>query len=273
MTVAFMGLFGPHGAMPQHYTSLVIDRSRPRHKDFSLRDFLDLFNHRTISLFYRAWEKYRFACGYERSHTEHGVPRDLFTFSLFSLVGLGTDGLGGRMAVDDEAIVFYGGHYAHWPRPAVSLELLLADYFDLPLEVIQFRGQWLRLSPEQRSCFPSRSSPTGRNRSLGVDVVIGARVWSVQSKFRVRVGPLTYRQFEDFMPTGLGLKRLCQLARLYAGQEFDFDVQAVLLAKEVPWCKLAGTPAGARRLGWNSWVRAKDFRRDVDDAVFVLKSV
>ncbi len=272
--VSFFGLFGPNGALPSHYTSLIIDRCRARNKDYSLRDFLDLFNHRSISLFYRAWEKYRFPYGYERSRSDDlNREIDLFTFGLLSLVGLSTDGLGGRMAVDDEAILYYGGHYAHYPRPAVSLELILADYFQQRVEIFQFRGQWLRLNLDQRSSLPTRAAPKGTNCALGVSVVVGARVWSVQSKFRVRIGPLNFAQFQDFMPTRQGLKRLCQLTRLYVGQEFDFDVQVVLKGQEVPWCKLAGRPAAARRLGWNTWVRCKDFDRDVDDAVFTLKSV
>ena len=73
MEVNFLGLVGPSGVMPQHYNELVIQRLR-RYKDSALRDFLDLFHHRTISLFYRAWEKYRFPVVYER-HARSGRPR------------------------------------------------------------------------------------------------------------------------------------------------------------------------------------------------------
>jgi len=58
LVTAFMGLVGPAGVLPRHYTTLLIERIRE--KDFALRDFLDPFHHRIVSLFYRAWEKYRF---------------------------------------------------------------------------------------------------------------------------------------------------------------------------------------------------------------------
>jgi len=85
LTVNFMGLIGPEGVLPNPYTSLIIERQREG--DNTLRDFLDIFNHRMISLFYRAWRKYRFDVASERNE------RDRFSRQLLSLLGLGTDGL------------------------------------------------------------------------------------------------------------------------------------------------------------------------------------
>ncbi len=270
MIVAFMGLTGPNGALPQHYTSLLIERIRE--KDFSLRDFLDLFNHRTVSLFYRAWEKYRFAVAYERAKLSDADGReDLFTRCLYCLVGLGTGGLRARMAVDDEALLFYAGHFARYPRSAVALERMLSDYFELRVEVQQFQGQWLYLSRLDQSALAGAEFPQGLNSQLGTSVVIGERVWEVESKFRVRLGPLQYRQFRQFFPTGDALLPLCQLARTYAGPQFDFDVQPVLDRAEVPWCVLGGDGADAARLGWNTWIRSGPFDHDVDDALFSLE--
>jgi type VI secretion system protein ImpH len=270
MTMAAIGLTGPGGVLPRHYTSLLI--ARIRNKDFALRDFLDLFNHRTISLFYRAWEKYRFAFCYERTmRSGDSGDEDLFTHLLYCLVGMGTEGLRDRLGFDDEAFLYYAGHFAHQPRSAVSLERIVGDYFELPSRVRQFQGQWLYLDPLDLSVMPDASRPDGRNNRLGSNLVIGARVWNVTSKFRVRLGPLSYAQFRRFIPSGDALGPVSQLVRQYVGGEFDFDVQPVLRGKEVPWCRLGGDPADAARLGWNTWVRSGPFDRDVDDAVFSLE--
>jgi type VI secretion system protein ImpH len=57
MTVNVLGLAGALGPLPPHVTELLLERAA--HKDGGLRDFLDLFNHRLVSIFYRARKKYR----------------------------------------------------------------------------------------------------------------------------------------------------------------------------------------------------------------------
>jgi type VI secretion system protein ImpH len=270
MVVTFLGLTGAAGALPYHYTALLLRRVRL--KDQALRDFLDLFHHRLLSLFYRAWEKYRLPFAYERSRFD-GNAEDAVSQGLYCLVGLGTGGLRRRLAFDDEAFLYYAGHFAHAPRSAVALEGVLEDYFAMPVRVEQAHGQWLALGREDQALMPSEALPQGQNNQLGLDVVIGERVWDIQSKFRVRVGPLSYRQFRALMPNGDGLRPLCQLARTYAGAEFDFDVQAVLAPAEAPWCRLSSEADGEAYLGWNTWVRCEAFTDVVEDAVFSLKNV
>src|SRR5262249_26047705 len=141
MIVRHMGLTGPMGTLPRVYTALVLERLRQR--DRTLADFLDLFNHRLVSLFYRAWAKYR---PHLRVTEDR---RDTLSTYLFSFFGLGTHGLRRRIAVDDRALLFYTGLLAQRPRSAVGLCALLGDYFgDVPVRVDQFVGQWLHLDPE-----------------------------------------------------------------------------------------------------------------------------
>ncbi len=273
MFVTFVGLFGPSGVLPQHYTSHIIERLKE--KDHALADFLDLFNHRVTSLFYRAWEKYRFPVGFERfrlapQHDEHD---DLFTACLYSLVGLGTGGLRDRQQFDDETLLYYGGHFAHSPRNAVSLEAIVADYFGLDVEVRQFQGQWLMLATHDQSALPSAMQSRGLNCELGKNVIAGERVWDVQSKFRQRVGPVGYREFCRLMPSGDMLRPLCQLTRTYVGPQFDFDVQPILRAAEVPWCQLGGDDEAPARLGWNTWIRSGEMPSDAEDVIFRLEDV
>jgi type VI secretion system protein ImpH len=260
MTIAFMGLTGPLGVLPRHYTELLIERTR--RKDHTLRDFLDLFNHRLISLFYRAWEKYRFPIGYERAVAQqHGY--DDFSLNIFDLIGMGTKGMRGRLEVGDEVLLFYAGLLGQRPHSASALTGILHDFFAIPVEVRQFIGQWLHLSKENRTSLGGEV-----NNTLGVNAIAGSRVWDQQARFRLCLGPLTFREFNWFVPASPTFRLLVQFARYIAGQEFDFDVQLILKAEEVPKSQLGATGERAPRLGWTTWLKTKEFTHDAQDAVF-----
>lgn len=259
MTVAFMGLVGLMGVLPRHYTEMIIERLRQR--DYTLRDFLDLFNHRLISLFYRAWEKYRFPVTYERASISRDR-YDPFSLYLFDLIGMGTGGMRERLKVDSEALLYYAGLLGQQPHSANALESLLGDYFEAPVKVEQFVGQWLPLSASQRSRLSSRDGSCG---SIG-GAILGSRFWDQQAKFRLRIGPVSLAQLKKLFPVNSSFAELVQLARLWVGQELDFDVQIVLKAAEVPACRLGKPGDEALRLGWSSWLKTKEFQRDAEDA-------
>src|SRR5208282_3915063 len=140
------------------------------------------------------------------------------------------------------------------PNP-VSLRGMLQELLKAKVLVKQFFGQWLQLSPdEQTRMLLGGEVPTLRVQ-LGRGAVAGERVWDVQSKFRIRIGPINYAFFCRMLPSADRLLSLCQFVRTYVGPEFDFDVQLVLRGPEAPWCALDGNA----RLGWNTWVRAHAF--------------
>jgi len=265
MTVSFLGLTGPVGALPQHYTQTIMDRLRL--KDYALRDFLDLFNHRTISLFYRAWEKHRVPPLLERAKAEQ--QEDSFTRALFCMVGLGRPALRNRLEVADETFLYYAGIFSHYPRNALSLERMLAEFLQLPVVVQQFQGEWLDLEPQEQTAFPGEASPEGLNCQLGITAIAGERVWSIESRFRLRLGPMNYREFCSFFPKGRRLTQLGQLVRTYAGPELDFDVQLILQRHEVPFCQLKAGKSEGPRLGWNTWACSQAPSTDAEQAVFV----
>lgn len=266
MTVGFMGLTGPSGVLPPHYTETLIRETRA--KNTALRDFFDLFNHRIISLFLRAWEKYRLPQVYERTGREQEDP---VTASLFAALGFGEASLRNRLAFDDQLLLHYGGHLSHSPPSAVALEALLSDFFDRKVEIDQFQGRWLSLAADECTSLPANPVLDPGFCQLGVDAVVGSRVWDVQSSFRIRMGPLSYQQFVAFMPEGNELLKLAQMTRLFVGADKSFDVQLTLRGDQVPPLQLGAAQDGpGARLGWNTWLNQSDARGDVSDAVFSL---
>lgn len=250
--VNFMGMVGMMGGMPTHYSELIIDRAR--YGDTTLWNFLDLFTHRTISLFFRAWEKYRFPVNYERG-------KDDFTEYLFDIAGLGTHGLRGRLDLDDESLLPYGGLIVQKPHSESAVRNMISDYFGVPAEIRQFSGQWLALDEESITTLGTANS------SLGVNTVVGTRVWDDQSKFRLKLGPLKFKEFQGFLPNGTAYQPIKAILRFMVGQDLDFDIQLKLKAKEVPSTILTTRAKRRPMLGWTSFLKTKPFKQDDEQVI------
>jgi type VI secretion system protein ImpH len=252
MFVNFMGMVGVSGVMPIHYTELIMERIR--YRDTAMWTFLDIFTHRSVSMFFRAWEKYRFPIGYERG-------QDDFTAFLFDIVGLGTKGLHGQMDLNDESLLPYGGLIAQKPHSATALGNILSDYFRVKAKILQFFGQWLDLDSA------SITKLGQANSGLGTTAIIGSRVWEQQSKFRIVLGALTFNEFQAFLPSGTAYKPMKSIVRFMNGLEFDFDVQLILQAKQVPSTILTTRAKRRPMLGWTAFLKTKPFTEDDDQVI------
>jgi type VI secretion system protein ImpH len=260
MTVAFMSLTGIKGILPAYYTDLVIEQEM--RGDDSLASFLDVFNHRLVSLFYRAWEKHHFIAGYEQA-LRRGT-EDSFTAYLFALIGMGTGGLRDRLEVPDQALLRYAGLIGQRPHSASALAGLLRDYFEVPVEVDQFCGRWHALADQELSYLDSETV----HNQLGVGAIAGDEVWSQGAVFRVRIGPLPFHQFREFLPDGEAFRKAVDLIRYFADRALEFEIQPVLMSSQVPCLRLTDELPESPRLGWLGWLKTEDFRDDAGDAVF-----
>ena len=252
MIVNFMGMAGVSGVLPQPYTDLMLDRIR--HRDTAMWAFLDIFTHRSVSMFYRAWRKYRFPIGYERGN-------DDFTAYLFDLIGLGTNGLRGRMSLPDESLLPYAGLIAQKPHSCNAVENVLSDYFSSKAKVRQFHGQWLDLEPSDYTRLGEKNSV------LGESAIAGTRVWEQQSKFRVRLGPLDFQKFQAFLPTGSAYEPLRSIVKFLIGFEFDYDVQLLLKKQQVPSSILTTRAQRRPMLGWTTFLKTRPFTADDEQVV------
>jgi type VI secretion system protein ImpH len=258
MKVNFMGLTGPNGVLPYCYSELILERLRS--KDSTLAAFFDLFNHRMISFFYRAWEKYRFPATFYRGD-------DTFTHHLLDLVGLGTPGLQNRQSMPDTALLHYAALFGAHARSAEALEVILAGYFEVPTEVEQFAGAWYRLNPSSQCSMDNEDS---ESEQLGTGVVVGDEIWDQQSRVRVCLGPLSLEQYSSFLPGGSAHEPLKALVRFFSNDEFDFEVKLILQRENVPRCEVGGENAAAPRLGWISWLKSTPLEHNPGDTILNL---
>jgi type VI secretion system protein ImpH len=260
MTVAFFGLTGTQGVLPFYYTDRMIAGEAA--KDDTLAAFFDLFNHRLVSLFYRAWEKHRPPVLYELAASRDKLP-DTFTLSLFDLIGMGTKGLRGRMGIRDESLLLYAGLLAQRPHSASALRGILRDYFAVPVEIDQCLGSWYTLEEDDRCCL----SVQHEQSRLGEGAILGDEVWDQQARFRIRVGPVDLNRFVQFLPNSRGMGTFVEMTRYIVGTGMIFDVQVFLRAAEVPYCRLDDEGFDAPRLGWMGWLKTDEFVSDAGEAV------
>lgn len=245
-----LGLFGPNGALPIHLTDWARDRER-NHGDSAFVRFLDVFHHRMLSLFYRAWAQAQAAVSVDRPR------QDFFGRRLAALCGLGAPSLRERDAVPDSVKLAHAGVFGRQVRNAECLQVVLADYFGVSVRIEEFVGHWLPIAPEQRSRLGVRG---GFNR-LGEDAVLGERTWHAQSRFRVVIGPLSFQDYERFLPRGRSARALHDLVKLYVGLEHSWEVKLVLKKEEVPLAWLGNSVW----VGWSSWLGARLTDRDAAD--------
>ncbi len=259
MMVNFMGLTGPSGVLPYAYSELMLERIRA--KDRGLAAFFDLFNHRAVSLFYRAWQRSRFPASYAAG------PRDFFSQYLRDLLGIGTTGLRDRQDIEDESMMHYVALIAMQSRSAVALEQVIADYFQVPVDIQQFTGAWYTLERQTQSAMDEKDSISSQ---LGSGAVVGDAVWDRQGRIRIRVGPLTLAQYNDFLPGGTAYSALAAILRFYSNDCLDFEVQLVLDRREVPPVELDLNAKMPARLGWVSWAKTAAMAADPDHAILAM---
>jgi type VI secretion system protein ImpH len=253
MSINFLGLTGPSGVLPLHYTEFLMDRARDG--DHSPAEFLDIFNHRMAMLFYYAWEKYRFSIARER-RPDH----DMFRQILLSLAGLGTEHLQRRQFTSDEFFAKYASILAIQQRSASSLETILTDYFNVPVDIQQFAGDWYLLEDDSTTRFRDDDSESER---LGYGVVVGDEYWSQEFMARVRIGPLDLSTFKRFLRGGPDLLRIEEICRFFSRGELNFEIQLVLLKDEIPETRLSVDEGpDDSRLGWTTWAKSQPVDED-----------
>ena len=242
--VRFFGLFGPNGPLPLHLTAYA--RERRMHKgDETFGRFADMFHHRLLLLFYRAWAQAQPTVSLDRPD------EDRFADFVGSLIGVGGPAWRQRDAAPDHARLAFAGLLSRQVRNADGLAHLLSGYLGMQVRVEQFVGRWMPLPAAERSRIGRRAASRRMSTSqLGVSAVLGQAVFDRQHHFRVHVGPLSLSAFEALLPVGSALPALQALLKHYVGFEFGWDLRLELHKAQVPACR----PGLYGRLGWTTWL-------------------
>ena len=242
--VRFFGLLGPQGPMPLHFTEYVRDRLR-QHADSTLTHFLDLFHHRLLSLFYRAWAQAQPTVHLDRPGD------DRYTAWLAACAGLPAQG---GDALPHAALVYQAGNLAGRSRHPEALCKTLQQYFGVAVSLRSHVGHWLQIERTDRSRLGHARNRSERtaipNAALGRSANLGHKAWDRQYRFRLHVGPLDLARYLSFLPGGSAWPPLLEWVRMLASPGLQWDLQLALHPHERPPPRLGRHV----RLGLTAWL-------------------
>jgi type VI secretion system protein ImpH len=247
--VKYLGMLGPQGPLPlstteeaYHYV-LAGDDAFPR--------FLDLFNHRFIQLFFRAWAD-------SRPIAQHDRPKDdRFVAYVGSTIGIGSTPYRDLDTVPDPAKLAFAGLLGAQAKSASRLANAICGLFNVEAEVEEFVGTRLVIERSEWTVL-------GRQYNvLGEDAMLGRSVYSVQDKIRLRIFTKSLAQYIRFLPTGDLCEPLADFVFFYNGEQLDCDAELAIPAGAAEPVRLGKFG----QLGWTSWMApnwtsTEPYRRD-----------
>jgi type VI secretion system protein ImpH len=251
VTVNFLGLGGAFGPLPAALSESVAQRARSG--DTASRDFLDIFNHRLVSMMMRCWRLFRLTL--QNTSSEETS----FAFYLFALLGLATEGMRitrgrhprNRLDGLDRSLLGLTGLLNQRPFSLHAVERTVGVHFGLPVRAIPFCGMWLELEPGQRTAIGAG----GRNRTLGDGAVLGARVWDQAGGILIALGPMGFREALTFLPNGSAFAQMRTLLDFLLGGAFAVRLQLTINPQKIPLSRLER--GGSMRLGWTAWLSSR----------------
>lgn len=249
---SYWGMLGINGPLPSHLTEYAIER-KFRLKDSTFAEFLDVFNHRFISLFYRAWADAQPVVSHDRPE------QDKFKDRLQAFSGE-QDGSRDMFNQNKNIHQYLAGLFSQKNRSGKALSQILSEYLHLDVSINEFQGRWYDLEPDQQTQLGQS------NALLGVDSIAGNRTFQRCFNFSINIGPVNYDQYIRLLNSPQRLDSIVQLTQKAVGQEYEFSINIILKAFQTKPSQL-----GSAKLGINSWCQDKSSHLAQCDPILVYK--
>lgn len=236
VVTTFLGLTGAASPLPPYLPEEVAqeDVDAPRR-----RDFLDIFHHRILSLFYRARARSDWPNGYRSDQT------DAWSRRVLALLGIEEPE---RLPAPPWQLLRWAPLLAEPSLTGAALEAILEDALGEDLrgacvEVEGFAGGWVDIAPDERNRLGDAAS------SLGRDLLLGRRIFDRSGRYRVIVGPLSRQGFAAFARDKEPLRRIGRAIRAVGGDPLDVELLLWLSREAAPHLEL-----GRARLGRDAFL-------------------
>lgn len=250
VVIRCLGMLGPNGALPIVLTEHIQRRVRSK-RDKTLYAFINALQHRLFTLFYRAWALNQQCVDYswgERSRHRNRIA---------ALAGVHDAHKEHPCCIEPQAFIYYCGIFGGYTANRDDLVAFLNDYFDVPFKLIEFIGNWLVIAKEDRSQLGRSANTT----TLGVNLVLGERIWNAHLCYRIHIGPVDHDDFLRFLPNYPSFYKLKDCLFKYVGGHYDCILSMTLRAESVPSISFGKKSY----LGWNTWMGKRKEKEDANN--------
>ena len=229
----FFGLLGVNGPMPLEFTDYVFQRSH-NYYDQTWRRFLDIINHRFLTLFYRAWAENEQTVSFDRADD------DKITDIIRALAGTPSD-----MFPSDRAFPYltanYANHFGRSVKSRSSLEQILHNVLKSDVKVKDYVISSYDIPKGVRCRLGSRETSV-----LGKNIQLGRTYMSATREFEIEVGPVSFAESIKWMPGTRGFELINRIVTAYLDRPLDYTLTFIVIGKTVPEVRFEGKDKGVR---------------------------
>lgn len=244
----FLGLYGVNAAIPHHFIEDIVLR---REGSEAVAAFLDMFNHRLATLFYRSWRKYRYPVGFRPGGA------DEMSGYLLCLAGFGIGNAEHQQGLSPARLLALLGLLTQRTRTADGLAGVIRQL--LPgagVTVKEFHPVWVRL--EQPQALGRKTTGKLIPRGLGDGHVLGRGVLDRTQTVQVTIRPANAAQANHILPDASLHGDMLKLLRVYLGYKVDAELRMEVSAISAPPLRLGrqaaedAAPQVRPRLAWST---------------------
>jgi type VI secretion system protein ImpH len=240
IVTTFLNLAGPFGALPQSMTQTILTLNKKR--DYSLQNFMDIFHHRMLSKLYQIRRKHH-TCLDIRPPTHNN-----FSNMLYAFTGHFTAAPKKFSPIPRKDLLYFSSLFAKKIRSASSLRLLLKELCRTEVDIIQCIGKWFAL--EESDWYKLGD----KKFKLGDNTVIGQRAWVQTASMKIKIGPVSRKNFLNILPDSHAFTQLVKTINFYTLGRATASISLSIEKKEIKAAKLHRS--SPPKLGWTSWLSA-----------------
>ncbi len=215
--LSFLGLYGINSPLPRCYHEQIPFQEKILGSgNIPLQNFLDIFNNRFYWLYYQSWKKYRFYL-HLNNNPENKVAERINSFTgrgIFSKKEKHHENL----LISNFSLLKFAGILSQRVRNKEGLKILLSHLFpEFKFKIKENSPHWVELI--DAPALGSKDFKLGRNSYIGKSTI------DYMNRICIEIGPISFKDYLNFLPGSLNEKRLNELLRLYLNDGLEYDIK------------------------------------------------